>query len=268
MLLILSALLQAIAEPAVMPQRLPSALFSTDDYPEAAVLLGQEGEVEAELIVDTEGRAADCTIVRSSGFPALDGATCKAFKARARFKPALDSSGRPTTGKWTQIVKWSIEGNELPVAPWTIRLMVALDKKGASTNCAIQAGGALKRDEMLIDCAELSGAFAVPPELARRYAGHLAVLIFDQQFVPEIVPSIDTPTDLTRFPLISRQVLRININSEGRVGICARTKTEGDYPPPVDGCDAMRGRRFKPSAKGGMKLVEGTATTAIYSYVK
>lgn len=251
-----------------MPQRIPSAVISSEDYPEAALLLGQEGEVETELTVATDGRTSDCTIVRSSGFPALDAATCTAFKARARFKPALDGSGRPTTSKVSQSVTWSIEGNELPVAPWTIRLMVALDKTGSSTNCVIQAGGALKGDETLIDCSDLSGAFTVPPELARRFAGHQTVLIFDQQFVPKLVPSIDTPSDLTRFPLISREVMRINIDSKGRVGNCERTKSEGDYTPVVDGCATLRGRRFKPTARGEMNPVEGTTTTAIYSYVK
>ena len=267
--MILLALLQAAAEPAVPPQRVPSALLSPDDYPEAAMLLGQEGSVEARLTVGTDGRPTACTIIRSSGSPALDAATCTAFKTRARFSPARDGLGRPTIGTWTQSVRWSIEGNELPVAPWTIRLLVALDKNGEPTNCAIQAGGALrKRDQFLIDCAELSGAFTVPPELTRRYAGHQAVLVFDQQFVPQAVDTIDTPKDLTRFPLVSREVMRFDIDAGGRVGTCRRIRSEGDYKPSIDGCDAMRARRFKPSLDGPIRAAVATATTAIYAYVK
>lgn len=267
--MILIALLQMATEPAVPPQRIPSALLSPGDYPEGAILLGQEGEVEAQLTVGIDGRPTDCTIIRSSSFPALDKATCAAFKARARFTPALDGLGRPTIGKWSQVVRWAIEGNELPVAPWTIRLLVALDKRGTPTNCAIQAGGALKkRDEFLIDCAELSGALAVPPDLTRRYAGHQAVLIFDQQFVPKVADSIYTPKDLTRFPLVSRQLIRLDIDADGRVGTCSQTKSEGDYDPPVNGCDAMRPRRFKPDPNGQNRAVRATATTAIYIYMK
>jgi TonB family protein len=268
MSLTLLVLLQAAAEPAIPPQQVASAWFSTSDYPNAAILLGQEGVVEARLAIATDGRATDCTIARSSGSPALDTATCSALKARARFRPALDSSGRPTRGTWTQEVHWMIEGNELPVAPWTIRLLAALDKKGTPTNCAIQAGGALKRDEFLIDCRELSGAFTLPADLVRRYAGHEAVLVFDQQFVPEVVNSIDTPVDLTRFPLVSREVLSIGIDRLGRVGACSQTKAEGDYKPSADGCAAMRARRFKPDTKGRATPIGATATTAIYAYVR
>lgn len=106
----------------------------------------------------------------------------------------------------------------------------------------------------------------MPPELAARYAGHQAVLIFDQQFVPERVNSIDTPPDLTRFPLISREVLRFGIDPQGQVGGCNQAKPEGDYESPVGGCAAMQARRFKPAA--GAKTVTATATTAIYAYVK
>jgi TonB family C-terminal domain len=267
-MLLLIALVQAVAQPAAPPQQIASAVLSSEDYPDAAVLLGQEGVVEAQLTIAANGRPTDCTIAHSSGFPALDGATCKAFRTRARFKPALDSQGRPTIAKWVQTVRWAIEGNELPVSPWTIRLMAALNKKGSLTNCAIQAGGELKRDEMIIDCAELSGAFTVPPDLSRRFAGHEAVIVFDQQFVPSIVPSIDTPKDLDRFPLISRQVVHFQIDAHGLVGACTRTRAEGDYTPVLDGCDAMRGRRFKPSANGGSVRTPATATTAIYTYVK
>jgi TonB family protein len=269
MSMILIALLQAVAEPAVPPQRIPSTLLSPGDYPTAAMLLGQDGLVEAEMTVAANGRPSDCSIVRSSGFQALDTATCTAFKTRARFKPALDTLGRPTIGKWTQTVQWSIEGNELPLASWTIRLLVGLDKNGSPTNCAIQSGGALKkRDQFVIDCAELSGAFVVQPDLAARYAGHQAVLIFDQQFVPELVDSIDTPKDLTRFPLVSREVIRFGIDAQGKVAACTRTKSEGDYKPLGDGCGPMRSRHFKPDSAGRLRLVPATATTAIYTYVK
>jgi TonB family protein len=265
--MILSALLGLAAQPPNSARPLASYL-SAEDYPDAAVLLGQEGDVEVRLTISADGKPTDCTIVQSSGYPALDNTTCAKFKARARFSPALDGVGRPMASTWTQTVHWRIEGNELPVAPWTIRLMAALDKRGSLTNCAIQAGGALKRDEILVDCADLSGAFAVPPELAARYAGHQAVLIFDQQFVPEIVNSIDTPVDLTRFPLVSREVLRVGIDPLGEVGACSQAKSEGDYKPSADGCSAMRSRRFKPDAKGRPTPVAATATTAIYAYVK
>jgi TonB family protein len=268
MFLIAALLLQAVAPAAVPPKRLPSALLSSNDYPPAAVLLGQEGLVQVELTVSPDGKPTDCHVVGSSGFQALDSVTCSKVEKRARFTPALDTAGRTTVGSSIMSVEWVIAGNELPVAPWSIRLMVGITRSGHLTNCAIQSGGALKqRPQMVIDCRDLSGAFTVPQELAARYAGRETVLIFDQQFVPRIVNSINTPIDLTRFPLIRRNVLRLTIDDWGRVQTCSLAESNGNLNPSTDACSDMRTRRFAPDSKRTTPLT-GTATTAIYAYVK
>jgi protein TonB len=38
----------------------------------------------------------------------LDDATCKNIQRRARFEPALDGNGNPTTGRWGSSVRWVI----------------------------------------------------------------------------------------------------------------------------------------------------------------
>ena len=38
----------------------------------------------------------------------LDDATCKLVTRRARFKPATDGEGNPTTGSYSNAVRWQI----------------------------------------------------------------------------------------------------------------------------------------------------------------
>ena len=136
--------------------------------------------------------------------------------------------------------------------------------------CSIQAGGALGRrvQPMTLECSYLSGAFTVPHELAKNFAGKPAVIIFDQQFVPRSVSTIETPRDLKKYALLSRDVLRFKIDSEGSVAGCQRAASEGTYTPPTDGCEAMGSRRFTPDAKLQTTLLPATATTAIYAYTR
>ena len=261
----------ASATPAVPARGDLRAIFTADDYPDAAVCMGQEGDVQAKLTVAPNGRVSACAILRSSGFPALDAATCDAFRQRARFTPARDSSGNPIADEVvTPPVSWQLEGNELPLESWTLRLLVGIDKKGQPQLCSIQAGGALGRrvQPMTLDCSHLSGAFIVPPELAKSFAGKPAVIIFDQQFVPRSVSSIETPRDLRKYALLNRDVLRFNINSQGRVGGCTRAASEGSFRPPTDGCEAIGSRRFEPDAKLQTTSLPATATTAIYAYTR
>jgi len=70
-------------------------VFSADDYPADAQQNGDEGTAQARLTVDTSGHVSACAIIRSSGHPSLDAATCRILQTRARFRPARDEYGRP-----------------------------------------------------------------------------------------------------------------------------------------------------------------------------
>jgi TonB family protein len=86
------------------------AIFSADDYPASAQANGEEGTVQAELRVDTTGRVSRCEVIRSSGHPSLDDATCKILEKRARFIPAHDSGGNPVISTvTTPPVRWELE---------------------------------------------------------------------------------------------------------------------------------------------------------------
>ena len=84
-----------------------NSYFSADDYP--AMEDGrQEGTVGFRLTVGPNGRVTDCRVTSSSGAAALDQATCRILRSRARYTPARDSAGNPTTGSDSGRVTWRL----------------------------------------------------------------------------------------------------------------------------------------------------------------
>ena len=60
------------------------------------------------VTVGTDGKVTDCQVTRSSGSPDLDQATCDNIRRRARFTPATDGDGNPTTGSYSSSIRWVI----------------------------------------------------------------------------------------------------------------------------------------------------------------
>ena len=86
-------------------------LFSADDYPAAAQSAGAEGTAQAELTIGPDGRVVGCNLTRSTGNSSLDSATCNILRRRAKFTPARDSNGNPTTDTVsTPPIVWRLEG--------------------------------------------------------------------------------------------------------------------------------------------------------------
>jgi TonB family protein len=70
-------------------------VISHKDYPRDALDRRQGGKLRYVLLIDEAGRVADCSIVETSGFAALDAQACILLKTRARFRNALGSDGKP-----------------------------------------------------------------------------------------------------------------------------------------------------------------------------
>ena len=92
-------------EPARARANLASYV-SDEDYPNAAVRNEEQGTTRFRLGVGPDGRVSECTVTASSGSTALDGATCRLMKQRARFTPARDSDGRATTDTVASAIRW------------------------------------------------------------------------------------------------------------------------------------------------------------------
>ena len=106
--------------PPPPPQKIVSAqsakgdvrtLFSADDYPASAQAAGAEGTAQATLTIGPDGRVVGCNLIKSTGNGALDSATCNILRRRAKFTPARDSNGNPTTDTYTTPpIRWQLEG--------------------------------------------------------------------------------------------------------------------------------------------------------------
>lgn len=86
-------------------------LFSADDYPAAAQAAEAQGTAQAELTISPTGQVVGCSLIRSTGNTALDSATCNILRRRAKFTPARDSNGNPTSDTvQTPPIVWRLEG--------------------------------------------------------------------------------------------------------------------------------------------------------------
>lgn len=83
--------------------------FSDEDYPEVAIDKGQTGRVRFALLIQEDGRVADCTIVETSGAAALDTQVCAMLKARAKYQPAKGHDGKPAKDATVGSVTWRID---------------------------------------------------------------------------------------------------------------------------------------------------------------
>ncbi len=93
---------------AAVPQGNPGTWVTPNDYPAQDLREGNAGTVGFRLEIDARGRAANCTVTRSSGHPRLDAAACANLLKRSRFTPARDSMGEPTAGSFSSAVRWTI----------------------------------------------------------------------------------------------------------------------------------------------------------------
>ncbi len=90
------------------PRGRPGNWANANDYPSRALREEREGTTSFRVVVNARGRVDSCQITGSSGHSDLDAATCKNITRRARFRPSLDAQGNPTTGTWSNRVRWQI----------------------------------------------------------------------------------------------------------------------------------------------------------------
>ena len=90
------------------PRGNESSWVTTDDYPSSALREEAQGVTAVRLGVGPDGRVTSCDVTSSSGNASLDQAACRNLQRRARFEPALDREGNPTSGSFTKRVRWQI----------------------------------------------------------------------------------------------------------------------------------------------------------------
>ena len=91
-----------------VPKSAPGSWATDNDYPTRALREERAGVTGFRVSVGADGRVSGCTITSSSGSPDLDEATCSNVTRRARFTPAKDGEGNPTTGSYSNKIRWVI----------------------------------------------------------------------------------------------------------------------------------------------------------------
>ena len=90
---------------AAVPKGQPGNWATSNDYPSRALREEREGTTGFRVTIGPDGKVTDCQITRSSGSPDLDEATCSNVRRRARFQPATDGEGQPTTGSYSNSIR-------------------------------------------------------------------------------------------------------------------------------------------------------------------
>ncbi|MCW2393067.1 TonB family protein [Sphingobium sp. B1D7B] len=83
--------------------------MTDDDYPAAALRLGQQGVAKITIQIDSKGKPKGCRIIESSGSASLDEASCAMF-SKLRFKPAQRENGKSVEGEFVRNVSWNLPG--------------------------------------------------------------------------------------------------------------------------------------------------------------
>jgi periplasmic protein TonB len=91
-----------------VPKGNPANWATTNDYPTRALREERAGVTSFRVTVGADGRVASCQVTSSSGSADLDEATCSNVTRRARFNPATDGEGQPTTGTYSNRIRWVI----------------------------------------------------------------------------------------------------------------------------------------------------------------
>lgn len=85
--------------------------FTPNDYPNEAIARRQEGTAQFLLLIDEKGGVAGCHVQKASGVPVLDAMGCQAIRERAKFTPAMSSTGKPVRSTVvTPPVRWVLGG--------------------------------------------------------------------------------------------------------------------------------------------------------------
>ncbi len=79
-----------------------------DNYPSRALREEVEGTVGVRVTVTANGRATNCSVTGSSGSSVLDQAACRGMERYARFNPALDDAGNPTSGTYSTRITYRL----------------------------------------------------------------------------------------------------------------------------------------------------------------
>jgi hypothetical protein len=86
-------------------------LLTPRDYPSEAARLHPRASLRYQLLVDEKGAVTGCDALVPSGAQVVDETGCQVLTAKARFRPAVNASGKAVKSAWTTPpLTWSSRG--------------------------------------------------------------------------------------------------------------------------------------------------------------
>ncbi|HEX2793631.1 MAG TPA: energy transducer TonB [Croceicoccus sp.] len=79
-----------------------------ENYPSRALRNEEEGRVGVRVTIGPDGKVSACSVTSSSGSSSLDEGACDGMRRYARFKPALDDDGNPTSASWSTTIVYKL----------------------------------------------------------------------------------------------------------------------------------------------------------------
>ncbi|MEO6153152.1 MAG: TonB family protein [Croceibacterium sp.] len=79
-----------------------------ENYPARAIRDETEGRVGVRVTIGANGRVTACSVTGGSGSSVLDQAACEGMTRYARYNPALDDAGNPTSGQASTTIVYQL----------------------------------------------------------------------------------------------------------------------------------------------------------------
>jgi TonB family protein len=277
---LLGAALQSAATPPVGPTPLPAPpaksaramgslpqLFSTDDYPAAALRNGETGTVAVKLAIDRNGRVSQCLIDKSSGSSSLDLTTCGILQRRARFTPATDANGRAVEDVMSARIKWT-----LPVAPVMAfadrydRIVLTHDKRGKISSCRSESSRASTPPPSGGLCRS---AIQIATNLKERFGGRIVFagreLVLQSGIVIGGREAARGIGEGRSEKLVTMKMVALNVDADGNVKC---SEVTGNGPDAVSPCARPSQLKFAPLAPAATDRSDRHATVYAASFTR
>lgn len=142
----------------------PNSWTIPSSYPPDSQPAKAQGVVAFRLAVSRDGIPTSCTVTEQSGAADLDRQTCEWLLKRARFRPALDSTGAAVAGHYETRFGWTLKPDGLaPLpAPGSLTMTAVVEADGRITDCKVEREGMQPGGQFDTWCGDLQSYQPVP----------------------------------------------------------------------------------------------------------
>lgn len=239
-----------------------ASYVTADDYPREAIRAGEEGTTGFRLTIGPDGRVTACTVEKSSGSALLDAATCRIMQSRARFTPAVDPAGRPTSDSVSARIAWRLPQGR--IIPDLVVISFHISSEGKASDCSreVVMNGRVDR-RTSPDCGPSPPDGPYFDALRREAKGAAARVTIEARLIRDA----DAPwPDLERTGrrVVARELARVQVAGGGQVIGCSVLEYQPLAAPTMRACSALGSRigQYEKAGASEMRLVLFTSLSA------